>query len=200
MADQKQVDEIIDKFNFSAELHRLRNILASTELEETVKWGMPVYTLNGKNLVGIGSFKAHFGIWFYQGALLKDPHGKLINAQEGKTKAMRQWRMTSAADINARILKSYIKEVIALEKDGIRIEADKPVKKAPKYPPQLQESLEAAPKFKAAFIKLSPGKQKEYCEYITEAKREATKSSRILKIKPLVLKGIGLNDKYTPKR
>jgi uncharacterized protein YdeI (YjbR/CyaY-like superfamily) len=200
MARQKSVNEIIERLNFSEELRLLREIVLSTELEETVKWGMPAYTYNGKTLIGIGSFKAHFGVWFHQGALLKDAHGKLINAQEGKTKALRQWRMTSAADIQKRILRSYILETIQNEKDDVRIGSAKPIKKAPKYPPMLKEALDGAPKFKAAFTQLTPGKQREYCSYISEAKREATKHSRIEKIKPMVLKGIGLNDKYQPKR
>ena len=50
----------------------LREIIRSTELIETLKWGGPVYTLGGKNVVGIGSFKSYVGLWFFQGAFLKD--------------------------------------------------------------------------------------------------------------------------------
>ena len=60
----------------------LRQIFQSTGLKETVKWGMPVYTLKDKNVAGFSSFKSWTGIWFYQGAFLKDPAGVLINAQE----------------------------------------------------------------------------------------------------------------------
>ena len=59
-----------------------------TELLETIKWGVPVYTLNDKNVLGMGAFKSYVGIWFFQGAFLDDPQKKLINAQEGKTKAL----------------------------------------------------------------------------------------------------------------
>jgi uncharacterized protein YdeI (YjbR/CyaY-like superfamily) len=49
---------------------------------------------------------------------------------------------------------------------------------------------------KTSFAKLTPGKQKEYIIYINEAKQEATKLKRLEKIKPMILQGIGLNDKY----
>jgi uncharacterized protein YdeI (YjbR/CyaY-like superfamily) len=66
-----------------------RKLFQSTILEETVKWGMPVYTLNNKNVAGFSAFKSWCGIWFYQGVFLKDEEGVLINAQEGTTKALR---------------------------------------------------------------------------------------------------------------
>jgi uncharacterized protein YdeI (YjbR/CyaY-like superfamily) len=70
----------------------LRDILLSTQMTETIKWGVPVYTFEGKNIVGTTAFKSYVGLWFFQGALLKDKKKKLINAQTGKTKALRQWR------------------------------------------------------------------------------------------------------------
>ena len=60
----------------------LRKIFQGTELKEDLKWGMPVYTLNNKNVAGFSSFKSWTGIWFYQGVFLKDPAGVLINAHE----------------------------------------------------------------------------------------------------------------------
>jgi uncharacterized protein YdeI (YjbR/CyaY-like superfamily) len=94
MKRANSVDEYIaDAGTWKNELKRLREILRSTELKEEVKWGGPCYTCDGKNVVGIAGFKSYFGLWFHQGALLKDPKKVLMNAQEGKTKAMRQWRM-----------------------------------------------------------------------------------------------------------
>ena len=82
----------------------LREILLSTRLEEGIKWGAPCYMHRGKNLVGLGAFKSYFGLWFFQGALLPDPHGVLVNAQSGKTKALRQWRFESGEEIKAYIV------------------------------------------------------------------------------------------------
>ncbi len=70
-------------------------------MKETIKWGAPVYTLDYKNIVGLGAFKSYVGLWFFQGALLNDEKKKLINAQEDKTKALRQWRFNSVKKIEA---------------------------------------------------------------------------------------------------
>ena len=109
MRRASSVDDYIDHAGqWQEELVRLREILCSTPLTEEVKWGGPCYTWNGKNIVGIGAFKSYFGLWFHQGALLKDDKKVLINAQEGKTRALRQWRMTSSADIKPGVIKRYV--------------------------------------------------------------------------------------------
>ena len=106
MKRYKSVDDYIaGAEHWQVELIRLREILQSTKLEETVKWGAPCYTHNGKMVVGLGAFKSYVGLWFHQGALLSDPEKVLINAQEGKTKALRQWRFSSLKEIKARPIK-----------------------------------------------------------------------------------------------
>ena len=192
----KTVEDFIAKSNFSSELTKLRTVLQSTGLEETIKWGMPVYTHQGKNIAGIGAFKAHFGIWFFQGALLSDKHNKLFNAQEEKTKAMRQWRMSSAKDIDAIVIKAYVREAVKLEEAGVRIAPRKPPKRRPALPAELKKALNASAKLKTAFEKLSIAKQSAYSQYIDEAKRDVTKASRLAKITPLILAGKGLLDQY----
>jgi len=89
MPAKKTVDDyLIDVSHWQAELLDLRRILLSTELKETIKWGMPCYTHNGQNIVGMGGFKSYFGLWFHQGVFLSDSAKILINAQTGKTKAL----------------------------------------------------------------------------------------------------------------
>lgn len=120
MKRAESVDEYIDfAENWKDELIRLRKILNSTELEETVKWGAPCYTADGKNIVGLGAYKSYCGLWFLQGALLADKRKVLINAQEGKTKALRQWRFQSSSEIDARLIKAYVKEAIEVERKGL---------------------------------------------------------------------------------
>ena len=109
------VDAYIDAADrWQDELRRLRAILISTGLEETIKWGMPCYTVRGKNVVGLAGFKAYVGLWFFEGARLKDARQLLINAQPGQTKALRQWRFSSGAEIKPRLVASYVKEAIGL--------------------------------------------------------------------------------------
>ncbi len=195
MKRAKSVDDYIDNAEFwNDELVRLRDILRQTELTEEVKWGAPCYTYEGKNVVGIGAFKSYVGLWFYQGALLADESNVLINAQEGKTKALRQWRMQSSSDLKPAPIKRYVKEAIQLVKDSKSIGPAK--KKSVTVPAELLKELESNKVAARRFSELTPGKQREYAEYISAAKREATKLSRIRKIIPMIKSGVGLSDKY----
>ena len=183
-----------DKNNsWSEELAFLKSIIVKTELVETTKWGGIVYVLNGKNVIGIGGFKNYFAIWFFNGVLLEDKKQLLVNAQEGVTKALRQWRFTSKEEVNEADVLNYIKEAIENEKQGKTI---KPEKKTPILSEFFQKELKANPELAVAFQKFSAYKQYEFLEYIESAKREETKRSRIEKIIPMILNSIGLNDKY----
>lgn len=179
---------------WTEELEMLSNIISEMPLEKSVKWGAEVFTYNGKNVVSYGGFKNYFTIWFYNGVFLKDKYKVLVNAQEGKTKSLRQWRFTSKDEINENKIFEYIKEAIEIEKKGLKIQPEK-FKPLP-VPELLMNELKKDKSLKANFEKLTPGKQKEYIVYINEAKQEATKLSRLGKIKPMILQGVGLNDKY----
>ena len=140
MQGAKSVDEYIAIApQWGAELKRLRAVLKETRLTEEVKWGGPCYTYKGKNVVGIGAFKSYFSLWFHQGALLKDGASVLINAQERKTKALRQWRMSSAEDIRPAVITRYVVEAISLVEAGREIKADR--NKAIDVPIELQKAL-----------------------------------------------------------
>lgn len=192
MAKVSTATEYISKQgDWQSGLILLRDLMLETGLEETIKWGAPVYTLNGKNVVGIGSFKSYFGLWFFQGSFLKDPH-KLLTAQEG-TRGLRSFRFNSIEDIDQDVVSEYLREAIENQKAGKEI---KPEKKELKMPVELEEWLNERPEIRDGFLALTPGKQREYAEYIAEAKREATKITRLKKIGPMVLKGVGLHDKY----
>jgi uncharacterized protein YdeI (YjbR/CyaY-like superfamily) len=175
------------------ELESLREILLQLPVDETVKWGAPFYTSNGKNIVGLSGFKHHFGLWFIQGALLKDKHQKLINAQEGKTSAMRQWRFTSMEEIHPDIIKEYVLEAVENQKQG---KAIKPKKKPLMIPELLEEQLNKNAELKACFESFSLSDKRTFAEHISEAKREATKHARLAKIIPMILDKKGLHDKY----
>ena len=103
---------------WATELEILTALISKTELVATVKWGGPVFTYHGKNVIGIVGFKNYFAIWFYKGVLLKDESAVLMNAQEGITKSLRQWRFTSKDEIDEKLLLAYIVEAIAIEKSG----------------------------------------------------------------------------------
>ena len=197
----KSVEEFFTRESkWKPELAQLRMILLSTGMKEKLKWGFPCYIFENKNVVGLGAFKSYFGIWFFQGGLLKDDHGKLMNAQEGKTKALRQWRMSSQKEIDENLILSYIQEAIENQKAGKEIKAARPSKKPVVVSGLLKDALDADKQFHKAFFALTLGKQREYAVYINSAKRESTQRIRLEKIIPMIMDGAGLNDRYKSKR
>ncbi|QQT60162.1 MULTISPECIES: DUF1801 domain-containing protein [Sphingobacterium] len=172
----------------------MQEIIQQTSLKKEFKWGSYIYTHKGKNVIGWGGFKNFFSLWFYNGVFLTDRDKHLISASEGKTKALRQWRFEDVKDMSAEKIAAYIQESIQTIDEGKELKPTKSPMKAPAG--LLLEALQTDPTFAESFQALTPGKQKEYIEYIDEAKQEKTKQSRIEKIKPLVLAKKGLNDKY----
>ena len=191
----KSAEEYIAKHpDWESELRELREMILTTDVEETIKWGAPVYTVDGKNVLGLAAFKHHAAIWFFQGALLRENTALLENAQEGKTKALRQVRFEKGQNIPLSQLRKYVEEAIQNQKEGKEI---KPVKnKEVEVPEELLTEFSKDPELASAFKNLTPGKQREYCEYIREAKRDGTKMSRMEKIIPMIQAGSGLHDKY----
>lgn len=190
------VEEYIENnAHFAEEITMLRNIINSTALEETIKWSMPTYCLNGKNVLGLGAFKNHFCIWFHHGVFLKDEHKLLYNAQEEKTKAMRQMRFETKKDINKAAVLAYVKEAIENQRLGRELKPQRKTKPVT-IPKELKIALSTNSELKKTFKQLSPSHQREYCDYITEAKRDDTKQRRLEKIIPMIINGKGLNDKY----
>ncbi len=195
MAKAENVDQYLENHpNWAKELGELRRLFLSYDLGEGIKWGGPVYMMEGKNLFGLGAFKNHYAIWFFQGGLLKKNTDLLVNAQEGKTQAMRQIKFDETSKLNPDELKKYIEESISLQKQGKKLPP--PKKKEILIPEDLENRFKEDEGLEKAFKKLTPGKQKEYSEYISQAKREETRKSRLDKIKALILEGKGLNDKY----
>ena len=193
----KEVDSFILKHErWTKELELLRQTAMSIGLVETLKWGTPVYSIGGKNVIGLGAFKNHMGIWFFNGSLLKDVDEKLFNAQDGKTKAMRQWRFTNFDEVveEIEVIELYINEAMLNTIEGKIV---KPAKNKPLIiPEELQLVLDSNSKALKAFNEMSVSKRREYANHITNAKRAITKNARLEKIMPMILDGKGLNDKY----
>ena len=195
MAKPKEVKEYIDNHpEWKEELILLRGILNSYPLEESIKWGMPVFTYYGKNLVGIAAFKNHLALWFYQGAVLTENTALLQNSQEGKTKAMRQIKFKEKSEIEPEELKPYIEEALQKQKEGKKVEFEN--NEPEEIPDILNNEFTQSAELEEKFKNLTPGRQREYVAYIKEAKLEATKKKRLEKIIPLIKEGKGLNDRY----
>jgi len=195
MNDSEKIDLYIEKHSsWKEQLSQLRNIFQKTELKEEVKWGAPAYTLNGSIVAGLGAFKNHYAIWFHQGVFLKDKEKQLVNTQKGKTQALRQWKFTSEDLINNKLVLKYILESIENCKAGKKLKPK--AKKEIAIPNLLKNAFLKHRDLETFYYKLSPGKQREYSEHISSAKREATQVSRLEKVIPMILEGKGLFDKY----
>lgn len=178
----------------------LQKIFLSEGLEETIKWGVPVYTAGGKNIAGMACFKSYIGIWFYQGALLTDEGKKLVSAQEGVTKALRQWRFNSFMEIkdNQNTIIAYVRESVMNSLKGLEIKVEKNLPLD--IPEELLEAFNAHKGLEESFVALSLTKKRDFTEYVKTAKRTETRMARINKIVPMIYMGVGLNDKYSTKK
>lgn len=177
------------------ELTLLRKTVLLQDLTETIKWGAPTYVYKNKNIVGLAAFKNYCGLWFFQGGLLKDSYSVLMNAQEGKTKAMLQWRFYSIDEINVELIQEYILEAMNNVDEGKEMKPDR-TKKELVIPNILQLTLENDNELQTKFKALYLSYKREYANYIIDAKKEATKQKRLEKIIPMIKSGIGLHDKY----
>ncbi len=190
-----RVDKFLSKEDFwFKEYKKLRTILLTTELTEDLKWGQPCYTYEGKNIIIMHGFKEYFAIMFINGVLLKDAK-KILITQTANVQAARQIRFTSVAEIAKleQTIKAYIKEAIAIEKSGQKVE----LKKTSEFEisEEFKKKLKESPGLKAAFNALTPGRQRGYLLYFSAAKQPKTREARVEKCVKQILLGKGLDDK-----
>ncbi|MGN6399513.1 MAG: YdeI/OmpD-associated family protein [Flavisolibacter sp.] len=193
-----QTNPKVDRFfeeatKWQKEYEQLRTIVLSCGLTEELKWGCPCYTLDNSNVVLIHGFKDYCALLFFKGALMADANGILVQQTEN-VQAARQVRFTGLNEIvkNKKILKAYVYEAIEVEKAGLKV----PLKKTAdfKMPEELQSQLKKNPALKAAFEALTPGRQRAYIFYFSQAKQSKTREARVEKYIPQILKGKGLDD------
>ena len=176
------------------ELDFLRKlILESTNLNEEMKWGMPCYTVNKKNVLMLAAFKEYCSLSFFKGALITDPD-MLMESPGENSQAVKQFKFRSIDEVknHKESIKSFIYEAIELEQKGAKIT----FKKATEYdvPEEFQHRMERNPALKEAFYKLTPGRQRAYLLHFGQAKQSATRETRIDKCHPGILAGKGLNE------
>ncbi|QWF75055.1 YdeI family protein [Bacillus subtilis] len=189
-----KVDEFLSKAKkWKEEFEKLRTIILDCELTEDFKWMHPCYTYNNKNVVLIHGFKEYCALLFHKGALLQDAHGILIQQTEN-VQAARQIRFTNVQEINEleNILKAYIHEAIEVEKAGLKVDVNKNIEL--NIPEELQNKFDEIPALKIAFEALTPGRQRAYTLYFSQAKQSKTRESRVEKYVQKILDGKGLKD------
>jgi uncharacterized protein YdeI (YjbR/CyaY-like superfamily) len=173
-------------------LEFLRQLLLDTELQEERKWGVPAYTLNGKNVVILGVFKESCVLSFLKGGLLEDPYQILErpgpNSQEGRF--IRFTQLSQALEIEGKI-KEYLLQAIEVERLGKK-SISKP--KIPVLPEELHQKFAEHPGLESAFFALTPGRQRGYVIHFSDAKQSATRLNRIEKYLPKIFAGKGMLD------
>ena len=175
------------------ETEALRAIVLSTGLTEELKWGQPCYSLEGANVVLIHGFKTYCAFLFMKGALMKDAGGLLVQ-QTKNVQSARQIRFTNLGEIKQLEprLKAYLKEAIVIEKSGAKVSFKTAAEF--KVPEEFQRKLDKSAALKKAFTALTPGRQKAYLLFFAGAKQSATRTARVEKSIPNILKGKGLDD------
>ena len=186
-------DYLRNESKWKEEMSRLRMLLLNSGLSEELKWGKPCYTLQNRNIAILQGFKEYCALMFFKGVLLKDNHGILVKPGEN-SQTQRQIRFTDVNQIVEwePIIKEYINEAIDVEKAGLKVEH----KEMSEYtiPPELDQKLKEMPQLKTAFESLTPGRQRAYILYFSQAKQSKTRQSRIEKYIQKILDGKVLND------
>jgi uncharacterized protein YdeI (YjbR/CyaY-like superfamily) len=189
-----KVDAYLDSVQkWQEELVQLRNIVLDCQLTEELKWGVPCYVYQKKNIVLIHAFKEYCALLFFNGALLKDDHHLLIRQSEN-VQAGRQIRFTDVNQILEKesLLKAYIFEAMEAEKAGLKIV----LKKTADFtvPEEFQQRLDTDSALHKAFHALTPGRQRAYLLHFAAPKQSQTRAARIDKYIPRIFNGKGLTD------
>lgn len=179
---------------WASELEFLRKLVHSCTLTEESKWGTPCFTHQNKNILMISALKEYCCISFFKGVLLSDSKN-LLSKPGPNSQAVKLFKFTGLQDIQQleNEIRAYIYEAIEIEKKGLKV----PYKKNPEdLPAELEAIFEEDPILKSAFESLTPGRQRGYILHFSQPIQEKTRISRIEKCIPMILTGIGLNDKY----
>jgi len=183
-------------------LEHIRKLVhkACPEATETIKWSMPFFEFNGSPLCNMAAFKEHCAFGFWNAPLLKDPEG-ILHVKD-KNAMGHLDRLTSVKDLPAdKILVAYLKEAAQLIQEGKKVPARS--RKEPKpelpMPPALTAALKKNKKAQATFEGFPPSHRRDYIEWISEAKTDATRDRRIKTTIEWLLEGRSRNWKYQKK-
>jgi uncharacterized protein YdeI (YjbR/CyaY-like superfamily) len=175
-------------------LNHLRAVVheACPEVEEDYKWSFPCFMYKGM-FCNMAAFKEHCAFGFWKSKLIVDKKGQSIETAMGQF-----GRITKVSDLPPKkVLTEYIKLAKKLNDDGVK--APTRVKKAPRelvVPDDLAKALKRSKAAQATFDKFSPSNKREYVDWITEAKTEATRNKRLETAVEWMAEGKTRNWKY----
>ena len=172
-------------------MEKVRATLLECGLDEDLKWGKPCFMFEGHNVAILQPFNAFCSLMFFKGALLEDTHG-LLRSQGENTQSALRLEFTSEAQVAKSVLKSYVKQAIAVEKAGLKVEFN--AKRELELPDELTQMLQKDRKLAKAFNALTPGRQRGWVMHYSAAKQSKTRTARIEKSIPSILAGKGMHD------
>ncbi|QJB69842.1 YdeI/OmpD-associated family protein [Parasphingorhabdus halotolerans] len=164
---------------------------ARPDIEEAVKWGMPFFTLNGKNLCNIAAFKGHAVFGFWEGLNVEIPKSKDAMGHLGRIRSLDD--LPSDKEMLAMI-RSVIKQMEHPEKAKA-----KPIKRPVKVPPMPDDfaaAIAAKSKAQETYDGFAPSHKRDYLEWVIDAKRDETRQKRIKQAVEWMAEGKDRNWKY----
>lgn len=189
------VDDFINRQQkWSEELAILREIVLSCHLDEQLKWGQPCYSLDGVNLVILGSYLDSCVISFLKGSQLSDPESWLEKPGPNTIHG-RVIRFKDAAVIRQRAerLRSYLMEAIECQRSGKVVAIQEEDVRVP-FPEELIVRFREDAAYESAFLALTPGRQRAYLIHFTSTSTPSTRIARIDRYRQRILDGIGMQD------
>lgn len=189
--DPKLSDFFNDATTWKAERKKLRTVLRGCKLAEELKWRKACYSFEGNNIGIMQPMKAHLAFMLFKGALLKDSAG-VLHAPGKESRHGRRFQFTSVSEIVelTPLIQAYVREAIEVERAGLEV----PKVESLTLVAELEQRLAGDPELRAAFSKLTPGRQRAYNLYFSGAKQAATREKRIDKYITQILQGKGLRD------
>ncbi|MBK9477400.1 MAG: YdeI/OmpD-associated family protein [Bacteroidetes bacterium] len=200
----KRIDTYIAKSPLFAQpiLTHMRILIhkACPEVKETIKWGMPFFDYKGP-MFNFAAFKAHCVGGFWKAKLLKDEHNYLGERKNNGGEAMGHLgRMTALTDLPPdKVMLDFIKQHMKLNEAGVKIEKKPPAPKKLVMPQVLSDALNKNKKALAEFQKFSASQQREYADWIADAKTDTTKQKRLATAIEWISGGKIRNWKYLKK-
>lgn len=179
---------------WSSQLQQLRQIALDCGAKEDIKWGVPCYTVSGKNAFLVSAFRDYVAVSFFKGVLLNDTSGRLESPGPNSQSAL-LLRYTSSEQIASEsdLIKELMLASLELERSSAKVTFKDPA--ALDRPIELQERLSSDPTLSAAFKALSPGKRRGYILHIESAKQPATRLARVERCVPKILAGRAFEDR-----
>ena len=195
MKTDPRIDAYIDRQAAFAKpiLNHLREVVhgACPDCEETLKWSSPSFMYKGEILAGMAAFKQHATFGFWRGSLV-------VGKENEQASGMGQFgRLTSVDDLPPRPeLEALVRKAMQLTDDGVKAPRDKHTKAPFTVPQDLRAALDANAAAAATFDSFPPSAQRDYVDWVSEAKRDETRSKRLAQTIEWLAEGKRRNWKY----